>query len=169
MRIPARLALVLLSLAVASRSPASADERLCDPGAEDCRAPLLQLIRNETVGIDVAFWFMEETRYPTELIRRFRAGIPVRVLVDPRASAGLNAGILQILKDAGIPMRYNASDGILHWKMMLFAGQRGSHGTPAHSRTSTTCTSAPLCLRLPRHGLVGAVTRTYAHRVLFHS
>ena len=28
-----------------------------------------------------------------------------------------------MLKDAGIPMRYKLTDGILHWKMMLFVGQ----------------------------------------------
>ena len=32
-------------------------------GDEDCRAILINYIRNETVGIDVAFWFMEDARY----------------------------------------------------------------------------------------------------------
>ncbi|HEX7021026.1 MAG TPA: phospholipase D-like domain-containing protein, partial [Gemmatimonadaceae bacterium] len=35
----------------------------------------------------------------------------------------INAQILQQLQDAGIPMRKRVADGILHWKMMLFAGQ----------------------------------------------
>jgi SAM-dependent methyltransferase len=62
----------------AGASQASAQDRLCDPGEEDCRAILLNYIRTETVGIDVGFWFMEAARYPTELIRRFKAGVPVR-------------------------------------------------------------------------------------------
>ena len=33
---------------------ASAADRLCDPANEDCRAHLLQLIRDEQVGIDLA-------------------------------------------------------------------------------------------------------------------
>lgn len=104
---------------------AAAQDTMCDPSFEDCRSRLLELIRNETVGIDVAFWFMEDARYSNEIVRRHQAGVPVRVLVDPRANptyAG-NAGILQQLRDAGIPMRKNVSSGILHWKMMLFDGQ----------------------------------------------
>ena len=37
-------------------------------------------------AIDVAFWFMEDARYTTELIRKHQAGVPVRVLMDPRAN-----------------------------------------------------------------------------------
>jgi len=86
---------------------------------------LWQLIDAETQGIDVAFWFMQDSSYATKLINRFKAGVPVRVLVDPRANptyAG-NEAVLNMLKDAGIPMRYKLGDGILHWKMMLFVGQ----------------------------------------------
>ena len=67
---------------------ATAQDRLCDPGDEDCRAILINYIRNEKVGIDVAFWFMEDARYTAELIRKHQAGVPVRVLIDPRANAG---------------------------------------------------------------------------------
>jgi acid phosphatase len=98
---------------------------LCDTAFEDCRTPLWQLIDNETQGIDVAFWFMQDSSYATKIINRFQAGVPVRVLVDPRANptyAG-NEDVLNMLKNAGIPMRYKLTDGILHWKMMLFVGQ----------------------------------------------
>jgi phosphatidylinositol-3-phosphatase len=104
---------------------ASAQERLCDTAFEDCRAPLWQLIDNETQGIDVSFWFMQDSSYATKIINRFKAGVPVRVLVDPRANptyAG-NEEVLNMLKDAGIPMRYKLTDGILHMKLMLFVGQ----------------------------------------------
>src|SRR5215216_773980 len=102
-----------------------AQERLCDTAFEDCRTPLWNLIDAETVGIDVAFWFMQDSSYATKLINRFQAGVPVRVIVDPRANptyAG-NEDVLNMLKNAGIPMRYKLTDGILHWKMMLFVGQ----------------------------------------------
>ena len=104
---------------------AQAQERLCDPAFEDCRTPLWNLIDAETVGIDVAFWFMQDSSYATKLVNKFKAGVPVRVIVDPRANptyAG-NEAILNQLKAAGIPMRYKIGDGIVHWKMMLFAGQ----------------------------------------------
>jgi phosphatidylserine/phosphatidylglycerophosphate/cardiolipin synthase-like enzyme len=101
-----------------------AQERLCDPAYENCRVPLIDLIRAETVGIDVAFWFMEDSRYVTELVRRHQAGVPIRVLIDPRANSTYpaNAQMLNSLQSAGIPMRKKVGDGILHLKMMLFAG-----------------------------------------------
>src|ERR1051325_7603945 len=115
----------LLGLVLLLSSNVQAQERLCDPAFEDCRTPLWQLIDAETVGIDVAFWFMQDTSFATKIINRCKAGVPVRVLVDPRANptyAG-NEAVLNSLKAAGIPMRYKKDDGILHWKMMLFVGQ----------------------------------------------
>ena len=119
-------ALTCVSLIMlASPLAAAAQERLCDPQYEDCRAPILDLIRNEQVGIDVAFWFMEDSRYVTELIKRHNAGVPVRILVDQRANASkrLNETILKLLKDGGIPMRDKYVGDILHFKVMLFNGQ----------------------------------------------
>lgn len=49
-------------LVVISSLAAAAQERLCDTQLEDCRAPIIQLIRSETQGIDVGFWFMEDAR-----------------------------------------------------------------------------------------------------------
>jgi len=100
-------------------------ERLCDPAYEDCRAPILQLIQNETVGIDVAFWFMEDSRFSSAIISRWNAGVPVRVLLDPRGDASHpdNATVRAQLVAAGIPIRVRTASGILHWKTMLFAGQ----------------------------------------------
>jgi phosphatidylserine/phosphatidylglycerophosphate/cardiolipin synthase-like enzyme len=122
---PIRRILIFFVLAVLPASRAYS-ERLCDPAYEDCRAALIQLIRSEQTGIDVAFWFMEDDRYAAELIARARAGVLVRVLVDPRANAEhpVNATVLSQLAAAGIPMRRREGGGILHWKMMLFAGQR---------------------------------------------
>lgn len=125
MRVPRRLILLFLALFLIPVVNAHAQERLCDTAFEDCRAPLWSLIDKETQGIDVAFWFMQDDSYATKLINRFKAGVPVRVLVDPRANptyAG-NEQVLNMLKNAGIPMRYKLTDGILHWKLMLFAGQ----------------------------------------------
>ncbi len=106
-------------------APARALDRLCDPSFEDCRAILINYIRNETVGIDVGFWFMEDARYTTELGKKMAAGVPVRVIMDTRANATnpYNAQRLAELKSAGIPMRTKTSSGIMHYKMMLFAGQ----------------------------------------------
>jgi phosphatidylserine/phosphatidylglycerophosphate/cardiolipin synthase-like enzyme/regulation of enolase protein 1 (concanavalin A-like superfamily) len=109
----------------ADGSRASAADRLCDPSFENCRTPLLDLIRAEEVGIDVAFWFMEDARYSAALIEKWRQRVPVRIIMDTEANANypLNASILSDLKAAGIPMLEKTSSGIVHWKMMLFAGQ----------------------------------------------
>jgi phosphatidylserine/phosphatidylglycerophosphate/cardiolipin synthase-like enzyme len=119
-----QLGLAVAVLAIAA-APASAQDRLCDPGNEECRSILIDLIRAETVGIDVGFWFMEDARYSNELIARWRAGVPVRVLMDTRANSSypLNAERLAELRSAGIPMRRRLTSYILHWKMMLFHGQ----------------------------------------------
>lgn len=118
------LLLAVLVVSLTSARAAAAD-RFCDPSFEDCRAPLLSLIANERVGIDLGFWFMEDARYTTALIKKFQAGVPIRVLVDPRANVKnpQNANRLAELAAAGIPMRKCISSGILHWKAMIFAGQ----------------------------------------------
>ena len=120
------LALTLLLVgSLPTASIAEAQDVLCDPAYEDCREPILTLIRNEQIGIDVAFWFMEDARYSNELIRAHQRGVPVRVLVDTTANTGtpLNAQRLNEMQAAGIPMRRRNASGILHWKMMLFQGQ----------------------------------------------
>jgi phosphatidylserine/phosphatidylglycerophosphate/cardiolipin synthase-like enzyme len=90
----------LFAGAILSPRPAAASDTLCDPSFEDCRAPLLELIRNEQVAIDVAFWFMEDPRYTAELQRAYERGVQVRVLVDTRANSPnpLNASRLAELE-----------------------------------------------------------------------
>jgi len=127
-------ALVLWAAAFVTATPAAAQERLCDNSFEDCRASIIQLIRAETVGLDVSFWFMTDSRYSVEIINRFRAGVPVRVILDLRADANYpaNASIRQTLIDAGIPIRHKTTTGINHWKMMLYAGQGKMQFTAAN-------------------------------------
>ena len=119
--------LVALGTLAGTSSPAAAQDYLCDPANEDCRARLINLIRSEPVGggIDVGFWFMEDARYTAELIRKHQAGVRVRVLMDPRANStyDLNDDRLAELQNAGIPMRRRLTNYILHWKMMLFRSQ----------------------------------------------
>jgi hypothetical protein len=118
--------LTSIALLLVLSGSARAADRLCDPGAEDCRTILINYIRAERVGIDVAFWFMEDARYTTELAIKWREGVPVRVLIDTKANSRypLNAQRIAELQAAGIPIRrINSSSRYLHWKMMLFDGQ----------------------------------------------
>jgi len=103
----------------------TAQERLCDPSFEDCYTPLLQTVQAETAGIDVALYMIELPGLADAIISRYQAGVPVRLTVELRASAKfpLNQTLLDRFKAAGIPMRYKLGDGIVHAKMLLFAGQ----------------------------------------------
>lgn len=67
-----RLALICLAVALFSLTsqPSLAAERLCDTRYEDCRTPLVNLIRNENSGIDVALWFMQDQMWADELIKK---------------------------------------------------------------------------------------------------
>ncbi len=118
-------AVALMSLFVCLATSAQAEERLCDPQLENCRAPILRLIREETQRIDAAFWYMNDARYAAALMKRHRSGLPIRILMDERSviSKPKSAAILKQLRAAGVPMRTKRGGQILHWKMFLFHGQ----------------------------------------------
>lgn len=115
----------LFAFLLLSAQLVSAQERLCDPSFEDCYTPLIQTIQAETAGIDVALYMIELPGLADAIISRQQAGVPVRLTVELRASAKfpLNQPLLDRFKAAGIPMRYKLGDGIVHDKMLLFAGQ----------------------------------------------
>ena len=123
-------ALFGLALLAASTAPASAqtlapEDRLCDPTFEDCRADILTYIQQETVEIDMGFWMMTDARYANALVAAWQRGVKIRLLMDPRCSTEHPACATQndTLANAGIPMRKRITSGILHWKMVIFAGQ----------------------------------------------
>src|ERR1051325_2539876 len=127
MKTLSRLALIftfaIFFTLVAPRA-ASAQERLCDPSFENCLWPILDLIRAETQGIDVELYMIEHTQLADEIIARYNAGVPVRLVVEPRADLKfpLNQSLLDKFQAAGIPMRYKLGDGIIHAKAIVFAG-----------------------------------------------
>src|SRR5688500_15765214 len=116
---------LITGLALLTSQPALAQERLCDPAFEDCFSPLLQTVEAETVGIDMALYWIELPELADAIIKRHQAGVPVRITVEPRANLKFpgNQVILDRFKAAGIPMRYKLGDGIVHVKMLIFAGQ----------------------------------------------
>ncbi len=123
-------AFVVFAIAGFGARPASAQllapqDRLCDPAYEDCRADILKYIQQETVGIDMGFWLMTDARYSNELVKAWNRGVRIRLLMDPRCGAKHSACNAQNdqLEASGIPMRNRITSGILHWKMVIFAGQ----------------------------------------------
>jgi phosphatidylserine/phosphatidylglycerophosphate/cardiolipin synthase-like enzyme len=124
----ARLALTLWFAIVflfASPATQAQQERLCDPSWENCYGQILELVRNETVSIDMAFYMIELPLLVDEVIARHNAGIRVRLIVEPRGSIKFpqNQPLLDKLQAAGIPMRYKLGDGIVHVKLALFGAQ----------------------------------------------
>jgi hypothetical protein len=119
--------LLTLALIVTVSAPAQAQltDTMCDPSFQDCRATLLNYVRRESSSIDLAMWFMEDQELADAIVARFRAGVDVRALVDPRrnTTTPMNATILAQFKSAGIPMRYKVGGGIMHWKYMIFNAQ----------------------------------------------
>jgi phosphatidylserine/phosphatidylglycerophosphate/cardiolipin synthase-like enzyme len=105
--------------------PAAAQERLCDASWENCRVPLVALIDNEQVGIDVGVWVIKDARIPAALLRARRRGVPVRMIMDTRADASFagNAQFIADLAAAGVQMRQRTAGDICHWKLMIFTGQ----------------------------------------------
>src|SRR5438876_5608889 len=141
----ARRWLLVTLTVLASATTVRAADNLCDPSTANCRTQLLTLIQNERVGIDVGFWFMQDSRYMTEIIKRRQAGVLVRILVDPRANptyAG-NDQMIAGFKQAGIPIRKRTASGILHWKLMLFAGQNTVEFGSANYSPDAFVPSAP--------------------------
>jgi len=100
-------------------------ERLCDPTYEDCRADILQYMRQENVQIDMGFWMMTDARYANELVNAWNRGVKIRLLMDPSCVSSHPACKAQNdqLQAARIPMRNRTAGGILHWKVAIFAGQ----------------------------------------------
>ncbi|MCU1385943.1 MAG: hypothetical protein JWL71_4640 [Acidobacteria bacterium] len=116
---------LLLAAGLCSAVSASAEEKLCDASSTNCRTTLTALIDHETQGIDVGVWFFKDDRIVTALVNAKKRGVPMRIIMDPRANAtyAANGPALDRLSTAGIPMRKRIAGDICHWKLMLFAGQ----------------------------------------------
>src|SRR5678810_939511 len=80
-----RTLLICAFLLLACRASV-AQERLCDPSLEDCYTPLVQAVRAETSGIDFAFYGIQLPGLADAIISRFQAGVPVRLVVEPRGN-----------------------------------------------------------------------------------
>jgi phosphatidylserine/phosphatidylglycerophosphate/cardiolipin synthase-like enzyme len=123
-RVGVRHFLFAIAALLVVAAPSSAQDRLCDPANEDCRAILIGYMDAEPEAMDIAFWFMEDARYTAAIDRARRRGVRVRVFMDPRANTEypLNATRLAEIQSYGVPMRKRLTSYILHWKMMLFRG-----------------------------------------------
>jgi phosphatidylserine/phosphatidylglycerophosphate/cardiolipin synthase-like enzyme len=119
------LTALIVIVAVAGHAERSAADQLCEARMVDCRQGLINYINREAIRLDIGMEEMTDPAIADAVIGRFKAKVPVRVIVEPRRSVTepRNATILATLKAAGIPMRYRKIGDTFHWKMMIFAGQ----------------------------------------------
>jgi phosphatidylserine/phosphatidylglycerophosphate/cardiolipin synthase-like enzyme len=105
---------------------ASGEVTFCDSAWENCRTELIRLIRAETRGIYTIQWYTRDTYIVGELIKKHRAGVPVRFIVDQKSESATRTGVLRqihTMRDAGIPLREGPTKYV-HAKAFIFVGQR---------------------------------------------
>ena len=115
--------------------PHASGSYLCDVAYEICRDQVLTLIQNEPVGggIDLSFWFMTDARYANEIVKRWQAGVKVRIIMDPRANSKAgNSTQLATFSNAGIPMLNKPFGDIAHWKGMILEAQKAAEFSGAN-------------------------------------
>jgi PLD-like domain len=125
----ARLGLAC-ALLTALASTAEAQETILFPAIEDARTPIVQLVRNEPVRLDIATWYLTDRRISAAIVERFRAGLPVRVIGDRVSIFEINPPTrreFEYLATNGVPirLRYHPTSfpTIMHWKCGIFVGQ----------------------------------------------
>jgi phosphatidylserine/phosphatidylglycerophosphate/cardiolipin synthase-like enzyme len=126
---PFRRAVTTIAFAIAITTlfvpRASAADDMCDTANTDCSLRMFALIDKETVGIDVGFWVMDDNLFVQHLVKRKNAGVPVRVIMDSRSLTSYpeNQTAFDAFQQAGIPMMKKSGGGIMHLKLLVFAGQ----------------------------------------------
>ncbi|MFN2514324.1 MAG: hypothetical protein ABR568_23290, partial [Pyrinomonadaceae bacterium] len=97
---------LIIGFLLLTSHPLAAQERLCDPSFENCYQPLLDLVNAENAGIDIAFYMIELPGLANAIISRHQAGVPVRIIVEPRGNLKfpMNQPLIDQFRNAGVPM-----------------------------------------------------------------
>ena len=113
-------------LFIARSGSAGQQDVLCDPGFQDCRTLLFQLIQNETPASTSRCCSWKTTELANAIIARHSGPASGRaILIEPRR----NGDDAEQRSRAGhVPERRHpdarqSGGGMLHWKFMIFAGQ----------------------------------------------
>jgi phosphatidylserine/phosphatidylglycerophosphate/cardiolipin synthase-like enzyme len=121
---------IVIALLSLGSSPAAAEETLYFPVRDNVKSKIVQYIKNETVRVDIAVWYLTQWEIVSALVNKSKAGVPVRVIgdrvsifeIDPRTRAQF-----ENLAKAGIPIRLRYVPthfpSIMHWKCGIFVGQ----------------------------------------------
>jgi hypothetical protein len=105
-------------------------ERVYFSAVDNVTDVLVQHIDAENVRLDIASWYLSEHAISIAIMRRFTAGVPVRIIGD-RAALFENdphtKNEFYWLASQGVPirLRFNPTwfPELVHWKMALFVGQ----------------------------------------------
>src|SRR5262249_52905365 len=92
--------MVMAAALVAFQTSSANADTICEARVTECRGPLLAYINRELMGIDVGMEEMEDAVIADAIIARFKAHVPVRMIVEPRRNAAANLAILSKLKTA---------------------------------------------------------------------
>ena len=113
---------------------------------DDFSVRMIRLIDNEQVGVDVNVLRFEKESMADALIRRHRAGVPVRVNTESVEYRSLSRPLVSYILDklyaAGVPVKWRAHRGNNHEKVAIFHGQRvvargSSNWSPGSDRGGT--------------------------------
>ena len=113
---------------------------------DDFSARLIRLMDRETVGLDVNTLRLDSQALTDALIRRHRAGLPIRINTEwdeYRSASRPNVSLmLDRLYAAGVPIKWRAHSGNNHEKVAIFHGQRvvargSSNFSPGSDRGNT--------------------------------
>ena len=109
---------------------AAAQESLFFPVRDDIKTRIVNYIKNETVRVDVAAWYLTQSEIVTALVNKFKSNVPVRVIGDRVSIFEIDPNTrkqFERLANAGVPirLRYNPTSfpSIMHWKCGIFVGQ----------------------------------------------
>ena len=87
---------------------------------------LVQEINNENTRIDLVVYRLEVDNITDAMLAKFKAGVPVRVLVDPSQYTKiiwpeywLTHANIDKLWAAGVPIRQNVHAGVTHMKTLV--------------------------------------------------
>jgi phosphatidylserine/phosphatidylglycerophosphate/cardiolipin synthase-like enzyme len=83
---------------------------------------MIDLIRTAKKTIKVAMFTFTRMDFTQELIAAAKRGVKVEAVVDRYMAKGANAKVVQLLDQAGIPVKLNTGQGLLHHKFAYIDG-----------------------------------------------
>ncbi|MDF2947981.1 MAG: hypothetical protein K0S51_2660 [Bacillales bacterium] len=111
-------AIVIASLAYALQKDETKIKYYFSKSKKSPEKELGAIIDDAKESIDVAVFYISETKLVTHLCSATKRGVKVRIITD-REAEKTNKAALEALMCAGIPVKVNTYDGRMHLKNMI--------------------------------------------------